>query len=52
MMRSDTKAEKVYLSPVDLRKFIDGLAALVELDMKVTVFAPVLSSFSTNRATA
>ncbi|MFB8831614.1 hypothetical protein ACE0DR_25510 [Azotobacter sp. CWF10] len=34
MMRPDTKVEKVYLypKPVDFRKSIDGLAALVELD--------------------
>ncbi|WP_239646784.1 IS66 family insertion sequence element accessory protein TnpB, partial [Pseudomonas syringae] len=35
MMRPDTKVEKVYLypKPVDFRKSIDGLAALVELDI-------------------
>lgn len=35
MMRPDAKVEKVYLypKPVDFRKSIDGLAALVELDM-------------------
>lgn len=40
MMRPDTKVEKVYLypKPVDFRKSIDGLAALVELDIKVAVF--------------
>ncbi len=34
MMRPDAKVEKVYLypKPVDFRKSIDGLAALVELD--------------------
>ncbi|WP_236470667.1 IS66 family insertion sequence element accessory protein TnpB [Pseudomonas syringae] len=33
-MRRDAKVEKVYLypKPVDFRKSIDGLAALVELD--------------------
>ncbi len=42
MMRPDTKVEKVYLypKPVDFRKSIDGLAALVELDIKVAVFDP------------
>ena len=40
MMRPDAKVEKVYLypKPVDFRKSIDGLAALVELDIKVAVF--------------
>ncbi|MFW0755463.1 IS66 family insertion sequence element accessory protein TnpB [Pseudomonas sp. H11T01] len=35
MMRPDAKVEKVYLypKPVDFRKSIDGLAALVELDI-------------------
>ena len=44
MMRPDAKVEKVYLypKPVDFRKSIDGLAALVELDIKVAVFDPVL----------
>jgi hypothetical protein len=34
MMRPDAKVEKVYLypRPVDFRKSIDGLAALVELE--------------------
>ncbi|RMM73910.1 Transposase [Pseudomonas savastanoi pv. glycinea] len=47
MMRPDAKVEKVYLypTPVDFRKSIDGLAALVELDIKVAVFDPVLSVF-------
>ena len=42
MMRPDAKVEKVYLypKPVDFRKSIDGLAALVELDIKVAVFDP------------
>ncbi|EPM65692.1 IS66 Orf2 family protein [Pseudomonas syringae pv. theae ICMP 3923] len=37
MMRPDAKVEKVYLypKPVDFRKSIDGLAALVELDRSV-----------------
>ena len=44
MMRPDAKVEKDYLypKPVDFRKSIDGLAALVELDIKVAVFDPVL----------
>ncbi|MNM19247.1 IS66 Orf2 like protein [compost metagenome] len=47
MMRPDGKVEKVYLypKPVDFRKSIDGLAALVELDIKVAVFDPVLFVF-------
>ncbi|UVL01692.1 hypothetical protein [Pseudomonas sp. B21-047] len=46
MMRPDSKVEKVYLypKPVDFRKSIDGLTALVELDIKVAVFDPVLLS--------
>ncbi|MCO7524362.1 IS66 family insertion sequence element accessory protein TnpB [Pseudomonas asiatica] len=37
MMRPDAKVEKAYLypKPVDFRKSIDGLAALVELDIKL-----------------
>lgn len=40
MMRPDAKFEKVYLysQPVEFRKSIDSLAALVELDIKVAVF--------------
>ncbi|WP_087674071.1 IS66 family insertion sequence element accessory protein TnpB, partial [Pseudomonas syringae] len=47
MMRPDAKVEKVYLypKPVDFRKSIDGLAALVELDIKVAMFDPVLFVF-------
>lgn len=47
MMRPDAKVEKVYLypKPVDFRKSIDGLAALVELDIKVAVFDSVLFVF-------
>jgi len=47
MMRPDAKVEKVYLYPklVDFRKSIDGLAALVELDIRVAVFDPVLFVF-------
>mgnify|MGYP006175269665 CR=1 FL=1 len=47
MMRPDAKVEKVYLypKPVDFRKSIDGLAALVVLDIKVAVFDPVLFVF-------
>lgn len=51
MMRPNAKVSKVYLypKPVDFRKSIDGLAALVELDIKVAVFDPVLFVFL-NRA--
>lgn len=47
MLRPDAKVEKVslYPKPVDFRKSIDGLAALVELDIKVAVFAPALFVF-------
>ncbi|GGK53678.1 IS66 Orf2 like protein [Pseudomonas koreensis] len=46
MMRPDAKVEKVYYpKPVNLRKSIDGLAALVELDLKVAVLDPVLLVF-------
>ena len=47
MMRPDAKVQKVYLypKPVDFRKSIHGLAALVELDIKVEVFNPVLFVF-------
>jgi transposase len=43
MMCPNASVEKVYLylKPVDIRKSIDGLAALVELDVKVAVFDPV-----------
>ena len=51
MMRPDAKVQKVYLypKPVDFRKSINGLAALVALDIKVEVFNPVLFVFL-NRA--
>jgi hypothetical protein len=44
MMRPDPKVKAVYLypKPVDFRKSINGLAALVELDIKVAVVDPVL----------
>lgn len=47
MTRPDAKVKAVYLypKPVDFRKSIDGLAALVELDIKVAVFDPVLFVF-------
>ncbi|WP_236249447.1 IS66 family insertion sequence element accessory protein TnpB [Pseudomonas cichorii] len=47
MMRPNASVEKVYLypKPGDFRKSIDGLAALVELDIKVAVFDPVLFAF-------
>ena len=46
-MRPDAKVEKDYLyqKHVEYRKAIDGLAALVELDIKVAVFDPVLFVF-------
>lgn len=54
MMRPDAKVEKVYLypKPVDFRKSIDGLAALVELDIKVRFSTPCFSSSSTSHAIA
>lgn len=47
MMCPDAKVKNVYLypKPVDFQKSIDGLAALVELDIKVAVFDPVLFVF-------
>lgn len=47
-MYPDAKVEKFYLypKPVDFRKPIDGLAALVELDIKVVVFHPGTVRFS------
>jgi len=39
----------LYPKPVDFRKSIDGLSALVELDIKAAVFDPVLFVFL-NRA--
>lgn len=47
MMRPDSKVEKIYLypKPVDFRKSIDGLAALVELNIKIAVFDPLLFVF-------
>ncbi|WP_439858302.1 IS66 family insertion sequence element accessory protein TnpB [Pseudomonas syringae] len=41
MMRPDSKVENP--KPVDLRKSIDGLAALVELDIKVAVLLVFLN---------
>lgn len=51
MMRPDTKVEKVFLypRPVDFRKSIDGLSALVELEMTVSLFEPSIFVFL-NRA--
>ena len=51
MMSPDPKVKAVFLypKPVDFRKSINGLAALVELDIKVAVFDPVLFVFF-NRA--
>lgn len=53
MMRPDAKVEKVYIypKPVDFRKSIYGLAALVELDIKWRCSTPCFSSSSTNHAT-
>ncbi|WP_032608747.1 IS66 family insertion sequence element accessory protein TnpB [Pseudomonas syringae] len=47
MIRPDAKVENFYLysKPVDFRKYIDGLTALVEQDIKVTVFDTVLFIF-------
>ncbi|NVL40347.1 transposase [Pseudomonas syringae pv. actinidiae] len=48
MMRPDAKVEKVYLypKPVDFRNVQStAFAALVELDIKVAVFDPVLFVF-------
>ena len=54
MMRPDAKVEKVYLypKPVDFRISIDGLAAMIELNIKVAVFDPVLFVFLIGNATA
>ncbi|MDV7212334.1 hypothetical protein [Azotobacter beijerinckii] len=53
MMRLDAKVEKVYRypKPVDFRKSIDGLAALVELDIRVAGSIRRGSSSSTGHAT-
>ncbi len=47
MMRPDANVEKIYLypKPVSFRQSIDGLAALIELDIKLAVFDPVLFVF-------
>ncbi|MGH8423776.1 MAG: IS66 family insertion sequence element accessory protein TnpB [Pseudomonas fluorescens] len=46
MMRPDAKVEKnLYPKAVGFRKSIDGLAALVELGIKVAAFDPVLFVF-------
>ena len=47
MMRPAPSVKAVYLYPklVDFRKSINGLVALVELDIKVAVFDPVLFVF-------
>jgi transposase len=51
MMRPDAKVKKVFLypKPVDFRKSIDGLSALVELEMTVSLFEPSIFVFL-NRA--
>lgn len=47
MMRPDAKMQKFYLhpKPVDFRKSINGLTALVELDIKVESLNPGLFVF-------
>lgn len=35
----------VYLEPVDMRKSIDGLAAIVELELELSPFSPALFVF-------
>ncbi len=40
--RKSRKSLPLPQKPVDFRKSIDGLVALVELDIKVAVFDPVL----------
>jgi hypothetical protein len=47
-MRPMLKSKKSTSIPpsVDFRKSIDGLAALVELNIKVAVFNPVIFCFS------
>ncbi|MNH31174.1 IS66 Orf2 like protein [compost metagenome] len=51
MMRPGHKVEKVFLYPypVDFRKSINGLVALIELEIKVAVFDPAMFVFI-NRA--
>lgn len=46
-MRPDAKVEKAYLDPrqVDFRKFSDGLATLVEPDVKIAMLDPVFFVF-------
>ena len=48
MMRPDAKVEKVYLypKPVDFRKSIDGLAALVEAELELSLFSDTLFVFA------
>ncbi|WKW30618.1 IS66 family insertion sequence element accessory protein TnpB [Pseudomonas viridiflava] len=47
MMRPEAKVEKLYLypRPVDFRKSIDGFSSLIALEIKVSVFDPVLFVF-------
>jgi hypothetical protein len=47
MMRPSASVEKMYLypKPVDFRKSIDGLVALVELDSKSLCSTPCSSFF-------
>ncbi len=53
MMRPDANVEKMYLypKPVDVRKSIDGLAALVELDIRWRSSTPCILCSSTSLAT-
>lgn len=39
----------VYHDPVDMRKSIDGLAAIVELELQLSPFAPALFVFCNRR---
>jgi len=53
MMRPDSNVEQVYFysKPVDFPQSVDCLTALVELDINVAVFDPVLFVFSTKPVT-
>ncbi len=53
MMRPDAKVEKVYLypKPVDFRKSIEGLAALVDWISRLPCSTRYFSFSSTSRAT-
>jgi transposase len=51
MLRPDRDTPKVYLhrAPVDMRKQIDGLAALVETTMELNPFSKSLFVFTNKR---